>query len=177
MKTTKKKITTRGNRPIMTKQKFDALTKTQQRVELAKDVIRQVEAGLFKPTHGIYFRGKKGRLATDRHCDTPEITERDVKEIINLPEQQCYCCAKGALVLSYVKNFNGVKSGDLDEDLAPLRNIFGDNFWDRIEGIFEWDNPIQDSGKESATKELSLVMKEIIRTNGRAFKEIKSPTP
>jgi hypothetical protein len=79
---------------------FTKLSKSEQSVAIAKDVIKQIKAEKYTPTSGWYIRGALTRLDN----------EADVQTNLNV---SCNCCALGASLLSTVKYKNTLKIEDL----------------------------------------------------------------
>lgn len=123
---------------LLNKIDFDALAPNEQRVAICKDVIARLNAQKIVPNHGNFF------INRDIVVSDSALT---VQESINT--KPCQACAKGALLCSWVGNFNNVERDGLelvDEvtnsmfGIVPeLVDIFGREMLDNIEAAFERD--------------------------------------
>lgn len=123
---------------LIDKLAFDKMSKAQKRVALALDVIarikqKNIKAGvgdLFSNSYDIESAVEYGKSAS-------------IKEVIN--STPCEVCAKGALLASFIGNFNRYKevssfSPNLDREYpTPIKKIFGRVLLDAIEVCFERD--------------------------------------
>ena len=175
----------------LTKEQFEKLKPRKQRVYLAQDVLEQLRIRKFVATTGVfieeldyddYTRGAKLKKAIPLSSSAKKVLEKF---------ESCHVCAKGALVCSYVLNFNEKIVGDIQNsniyDNRELKNIFGEFLWNFIEALFEGNTvyvfansadpdeyPIvlgdneermyNDSGRAYS---MESVMKNIIRNNGQ----------
>jgi hypothetical protein len=119
--------------------KFYKLTKAQQRVHIAKDVLLQLKSKKFIASKGCYISSNELEN---------KINEHDSIELKSLLPTiaSCEVCAKGSLFLSEVMNRNDFKVGRDEEDFNTigiskisrrLNDIFTDNQLDLIETAFE----------------------------------------
>jgi len=159
---------------LIDKKTFKSLTAAQKRVEIAKDVLLRIKKKMVSPTVGQFFTNLDDVIGGLDWKDS-------VQEAIN--NSQCEVCAKGALVCSWVGNFNRVKKKDVVgfdidlryEDSFPksLVKLFGRDMLDCIENNFEgmdygW------ASKEASKRgihpkycgNLAAIMKNIIKNNG-----------
>lgn len=89
----------------MAKKKFDDLTRSEQRVEIAKDVLKQIYKNRFVPTKGTYVRAVT-------HKSLPAL-ESDAEVCDIMRRRKCEVCALGALFLSAVDKHDNLKVSDL----------------------------------------------------------------
>ncbi len=154
---------------LLNKEEFDALPANLQRVEIAKDVIMRMESNL--------LTGRQGNLLTSGIIDFYD-SIGDPQDFFNSPDNRCSACAKGALICSWVGNFNStswrsvhsysykVESGFPDE----LISIFGYEMLDQIEVEFEgkkhaWNHTPKAVGCDYSGN-LYAIMENIIENNG-----------
>ena len=162
----------------MTKKQFDKLTPAKQRVFVAQDVLLQLKAEKYVAKRGYYVSSPT--LCADGWSNNDASAQQMIKEEV------CHVCAKGALVCSYVRNFNNmqIKNLPLTANNHPeLNEIFGRRLWNIIEALFEgWifdkngfvnqsmlhnntpDYPYNHKNKRFTIESL---MKNIIRNNGK----------
>ena len=159
----------------MTKNQFNRLSKFKKRISVAKDVLLQLKLKKFVPSPGTYLE-----MRVDYEYD-----DSAQKVIQAAPE--CEVCAKGALVCSYILNYNNATMDQVDdgiEDYPEMVEIFGESLWNIIEALFEgwkfdkdgeschsyWEVddeamfPYNQNGK---TYSLESIMKNIIRNGGK----------
>lgn len=160
----------------MAKKKFEELSIEEQRVEIAKDVLKQVNVGRYLPSRGVYVRAlvrKEVRVDDTQVCDL-------------LGRKKCEVCGLGALMLSTIDKANhlrvkdlyrhGSSSIDLFNTLGLPRNV--DTYLDKffsvdqrklIERGFEnWscgDNYYHENEFDPVVR-MTLVMENIIANNG-----------
>jgi hypothetical protein len=128
---------------LIDKKTFDKLSLNEKRVALAKDVIARIEADNFKENSGELFRGAASYK-----------TGLDPKDAIN--NNTCEVCARGAILCSWIGNFNEVKWNEIDHILPQSRvssplvsvysstlfppqilEVFGREMLDNMEAAFE----------------------------------------
>lgn len=123
---------------LIEKKEFNKLTAAQKRVAIANDVLERLRLEMLIPNRGSLFSGEVLRKMINRRIGD------DAKTLVN--SVPCEACAKGALVCSWVGNFNKVSASDMsayDYDLgkkrypAPLMKLFGREQLDLIEAYFE----------------------------------------
>ena len=85
-------------------QKFNKMSKAERRVAVAKDVIKQINSGLFT-AESYYFHPKRKILEN--------VSEAD------LPKTSCYVCGIGAAAIAKIMKFN-----NYDFDNRPSNSIF-----------------------------------------------------
>lgn len=118
---------------VLTKEEFEALPVLQQRVLIAKDVIANIKSKKFNPARGVYFSTSRLDLQGFKHSGD----NNDVDAKTYIKSNDCFVCAKGAAVCSYVQKFNSIKVSQLSDELAPVVRIFGHRLWSEIEAQFE----------------------------------------
>jgi len=78
------------------------LTKSQMRVAVAKDALKQIELEKYKACSGVYVDYE---LEDRIHESEPN---SQVQDIIKKYTKPCEVCARGALLLSSIRKFNDV---------------------------------------------------------------------
>jgi hypothetical protein len=159
---------------LLDKKKFDKLPANQKRVVICQDVLARIKARLIAPDQGdlLHQRGVFSRAISPQ-------------ETFN--SKKCAACAKGALICSWVGNFNKVSWGELgyfDYDLRAsksyppaLLRIFGRKMLDNMEAAFEqspnsWSysseetKPYRTMFKNGSKGLLQKIMKRIIKNDG-----------
>ena len=110
--------------------KFKSLSKAEQRVLIARDVIAQVNKKKYKPSTGAYLtlvNNFYNHWSVQEHID----------------EIECRCCALGACLLSTTKFKNKLNFGDVDslcsksDSWKLLRGVFSHSQINMIEYAFE----------------------------------------
>lgn len=127
------KITT-----LLNEVEFNALSPNEKRVAIAKDVIIRIYADNLIEERGQIFQGQ---VTYDK--------EIDPKDAINT--KTCEVCARGALLCSWIGNFNNVSWRELrvlsgyraeyssENFPEPLLEVFDRVMLDNIEAAFEAD--------------------------------------
>lgn len=142
------------------------LTPDQMRVAIAKDVIKQIDAHIYKATQGIYFKqiiGMDGPFPIHRDKYFNPITQTNVGEI-----KSCQVCAIGSVILSGIRLFNEVEFGRTHKASYDAVQIWFD--MDQailIEKAFEWQSTRFYKRYPAATDRLKAIMKNIIRNKGK----------
>lgn len=159
---------------LLDKKTFDKLPANKKRVAICEDVLARIKARLIRPDQGdlLHYR---------RHYDH----KRSPQETFN--SKKCVACAKGALICSWVGNFNKVSWRDVDyfdydlnhEKSYPpaLLRIFGRKMLDNMEAAFEqtintWSysdaeiKPYTKMFKKNSKGLLQKIMKRIIKNDG-----------
>lgn len=165
--------------------KFWAMTKPQQRVAVAKDVIKQLNNGFLDAREGVYFRPEFNEII--------EIPQLD-KAITQIKKQGGHCtvCGIGGCFVSLVRLGDKVEteeifgvfieprdSGDDYKMKQLLRKVFTPDQLSMIECAFErytghGDAPYQDRIKAAqfgrqysdSKNRLIAIMKNIIKNKG-----------
>lgn len=116
---------------------FEQLSPAEKRIAICRDVIARIDGGLICPQNGSFFA----------NFELIRNEEQSPQETLNTRE--CQVCAKGALMCSWVGNFNKADWHTLegfDESLnyinypsypEQLLEIFGREMLDNIEAAFE----------------------------------------
>lgn len=163
---------------ILNKESFDCLSKAKKRVAIAQDVIQRIDANKILPNNGNFFNNR---------CDLDH--KKDPKESFNT--QTCEVCAKGALMVSWVGNFDNASWRDIEEfgeeigDMSyplELLDIFGRKMLDNIEAAFEsktyiWhydENVTFDYAEQFKEYDLRGIMQYIVDHKGN-FPLLKNP--
>jgi hypothetical protein len=141
------------------------LTKAQQRVAIAKDVIKQIHGGTLTVATGRYCEGHYSYLNKffkDNTC----ITRHNVVEI----RGNCLCCALGSMLLSRVFLGNKVPRHAWSDGIGweecrdGLRCFTGDHLIE-IECAFERGHPLYRKIPDP-TDRLLAIMQNIVDHNG-----------
>lgn len=106
------------------------LTKAQKRIAIAKDVLKQLEAGNYDPNYGGFV--------SSWAFQNLMVTQDSIKKLT--PSMRCGVCAIGAALVSKTKLFNGgeYRSGDGRESIQDLlAPIFSKKQTQEIEAAFE----------------------------------------
>src|SRR5437868_518082 len=91
----------------MTPEQFKQLTKAEQRVAIAKDVIAQVKVKRYKPSGGAYIILEGG----NEHLDKEPIQE-NINKL-----KECEVCAIGSAILSIAKYKNTIRFNEVSQGL------------------------------------------------------------
>lgn len=123
---------------LIDKEHFEKLSPAAKRVAIAEDVLERLHTGKL-------HSGKQGLIKFPERYESQLGAPGDsAQEIVN--ENICSCCAKGALMVSWVGNFNEVSFGELEwfsYDLSnrsypgALLDLFGREQLDLIEVYYE----------------------------------------
>jgi hypothetical protein len=152
--------------PTLDKEEFEKLSRAEQRVAIAQDVITRDKAGLFGTADDLNFRST---FLYEKSLG--EFIASNAKDFFN--SKKCHVCAKGALVCAWVGNFNSYTAHDISNFSLCIENpkkypeqlfeIFGRELLDLIEKAFEgW----YEFRGEEYTKKLSLIMQNIVDNDG-----------
>lgn len=154
------------------------LTKTQKRVVIAKDALKQLKLGFYEAENLTWVESKWLReqklLSSSLIAD---IIKEELQPILLKANPVCQVCARGALLLSMVRKFDNYSSIDLcigNEN--EMRNLFGSQQIDKMEAAFElWpQNNERYEPKANAFGEkfrtpgerLIAILKNVIKNNG-----------
>lgn len=89
------------------------LTKAEKRVEIAKDVLKQIKANKYNPTCGIWVMDSYGYEVDDLISYTKVVKETDAvdlkKDVVCKLNGTCSVCALGSLFVSAIDKFNHTK--------------------------------------------------------------------
>lgn len=117
--------------------KFKKMTAAEKRVQIAKDVIAQLDTKRLRAFEGVYVRGRGGSSNLKIDPEVFLLDETLDTEVRDLLAPQCDVCAKGGLFVAAVDRFDKLKLGD---DLCPIGNHGGCS--DPVEyltGFFEYN--------------------------------------
>ena len=168
------------------KKPFNRLSKSQQRVAIAKDVLLQLRKKRFRSKLGSYVRIPNLWGVEDNY--------RQANECILDGSATCQVCAKGALFMSHVMKTNHISLRDVDDigeyKIKERLKMFSIGQLDLIECAFEKrviedgdrilrdyndinesytslsKSAIQFGRKHKKADRLSAIMKNIIKNNG-----------
>lgn len=160
---------------------FKSLSKAEQRVFIAKDVLESLKLKKYKAEHLIYVETNTSKADEDSKFN---------QDFVNCDDFSCKVCALGAIFTSKVKIANGFESGfdlylynpDLDdrEMRNNLEKYFSRSQLKAIEHAFEgFENDVEDSCKTldskykkfhksypNADKRMKAIMNNIIKNKG-----------
>lgn len=90
------------------------LTKAEKRVEIAKDVLKQIKANKYRPTNGIWVMDSNGYKVEDLISYARQVAEEadavDLKkDVVCKLNGTCSVCALGSLFVSAIDKFNHTK--------------------------------------------------------------------
>lgn len=143
--------------PRIPKKKFDAMTNARKRVAIAKDVLLRLKLKKISQKRGAFLITKEMEAIfnSNQHDKGRRLYKGDGQSFVE--ENKCEVCAKGALVLAWVANFNKLKVGDIYDRACTdgIREIFPSPMRDAMESAFEYGR-----------WPLSTVMKWIVKHKG-----------
>lgn len=161
----------------ITKAEFNKLSRPEQRVIIAQDVLAQLALKKFKPMRGYYCSIKTTQAS--HAYDIAHFPLKDSAQKLIQSAEVCHVCAKGAMVCAYVSHFNKRTVGDMrniysDTDMI---NIFGQEMWSELEAQFEGDDTFRARSVYSLLtprqrmasikrKSLKALMQNIIKNKG-----------
>jgi len=149
--------------------KFRKLTRAQQRIAIAKDVIAQVKVGRFVPT-STYFEFNR---SVDNEYDD-SVQNLDMSNCI--AQASCQVCGIGSLFAGAVINADKLKLKDFnfgaerDNQVAYLKRWFTSKQLDLIETVFErWyeDTQGEHHSQQVAMPDIVLKHSPIFRTSSK----------
>lgn len=111
--------------------KFAALPRMKKRVEIAKDVLAQLDIKRYNAEAGTYMAWTNGSYAVK--AETPQAK-------LDMPTVSCSVCAIGAVFCSRVRlgnEIDDVDSHDGDEMIALMADIFSEEELATMETVFE----------------------------------------
>ena len=120
-------------KPTLIETDFNTLTKAQKRVAIAKDVIARI--------HAENLVENRGELIKNLYDVS---TTKSLKDEIN--NHKCEVCARGAILCSWIGNFNKITEDDIRECVrcfrsndfpAEILDVFDREMLDNIEAAFE----------------------------------------
>ena len=160
-------------------------TAAEKRIEILKDAMLQIEAGRYKPAHGVYCS-----LNYESNFKISEIANSQTNpyavelnkylDVVITPRKPCHVCAKGALAVSAIAKFNDyslgrAKSQGITDASDRARKYLGVRNADNMEIIFEsWrDKGISDKIIDkwykrypNSTKRILAIFRNAIRNKG-----------
>lgn len=123
------------------------MTKAETRVQIAKDVLKQIKLGTLKPKNGTFierlrpFRRKSAFGGTyNEYCFYDEDKPHPEQLCEVLEKLPCKVCALGGIFAATVKRFNkfeSVPNLNMDEGYDYLNSYFSKQQLDMIECSFE----------------------------------------
>ena len=108
---------------------YKKMTRAERRVAICKDVIQQLDAGRY--------------IASSTYLELANAGDELVETKDNpISDKTCYLCGKGAMFVSKVSKFNGVKPFVPDDTcesdmISGVSDAFSENQMDIIEELFE----------------------------------------
>ena len=157
-----------------TNRRFDKMTASQKRVQIARDVIKQVELKRVTPTRGVYVEN----FGVAFPINSSEFSELSKSQL-----DSCSACALGSMFLSAVDRKNKLSMLNMgsyvpgqhlnlysDDTRDYLGKFFSQEQLAEIEDSFEDDR--RDDLKVSDKKHMVAIMENII-ANGGKFKPSK----
>jgi len=144
---------------MMSKKKFEKMTKAEKCVAIAKDVLKQLHIGKIKATSGVYLG----------HVDS---LKNGNQYIYAKPNQPCQACALGALFVSKYNLFNGYWENNIS--CVNLQNrlygYFSEEQLDEIEDFFEYSCMEEVENDEDR---MIMIMQNIIDHKGKFQRNVK----
>ncbi len=154
---------------MITKEEFDKLSKTKKRIEIAKDVLKQLKARKLNVKKGDYC-----------YINNEIFANKNLKNVLSKFRKSCEVCALGACFLSIISIIDNFVLDDCytigRHKMSPyLKLAFTDNQLDLIECSFEgWTDYFTEAekkatrfhAKDSPEVRLKAIMKNIIQNNG-----------
>ena len=149
----------------MARKSFDKLSRNEQRVVIAKDLILRLDAKKFIAITGTYFRVP----LTDKEAADGSIEVRDL-----LKQKTCRGCQIGGMFLCAVDRHNKLSLDEIEflnnNDAGMreyLRQFFSDMQLQELEAAFErWDE-FKEWDVERAEDRMRSIAQNIIRNKGR----------
>ena len=85
------------------------MTKAEKRVEIAKDVLKQIKANKYSPECGVWFRDSNDKYLEDfLDYQTGQLIDAK-KDIVEKLVGTCKVCALGSLFISAIDKYNHTK--------------------------------------------------------------------
>jgi len=135
---------------------FEKMTDAQKRVAIAKDVIAQLDAGIYMPFSNYFF------------IEGSPTQQLDDKSIRGTP---CFVCAKGAFFVSRFGKFNGLPKMvpfEIGTRARALHRLpeFPASISRDIEQCFECYDPYKHLASVTADDRLRIIAQNIIDNKG-----------
>lgn len=157
------------------------LTKAEKRIEIAKDVLKQIKSNKYRPTSGIWVMDSNGYEVEDLVSYARQVAEEadavDLKkDVVCRLNGTCSVCALGSLFVSAIDKFNHTKLNpgyrvnwidSEDSESNPLLKWFSAKQLLLIESTFE-------GGHGGWANEAMYILskKELLHWNKYAFPAI-----
>jgi hypothetical protein len=107
---------------------FSRMTKAQQRVRIAKDVIEWIEAEKFRPTNGTYINNLQASARDLRRRDSEKLGERQARDVVrDAKKDYCQVCAIGAAFMCALDRADKLKMKDAGFSLGGLGGLYFDD--------------------------------------------------
>lgn len=122
--------------------RFAMMTPREKKVQIAKDVLMQLDAGLLDARSGTYFASLKASRLLSKLLDKNDDVDVELKEVLD-KTPQCEVCAIGAAFVCAVKRegsllvTNLVECRDLMVEYLTEKEIFSDDELTLMEVAFE----------------------------------------
>lgn len=164
------------------KDRFKNLTMAQKRVAIARDVLAQLDLGLYTAGWGYghtpVFNPRIGKTITPLSSLDPLTTQR---LLLSKNRPTCAACAKGCVMLSLVRHRDGLKYDDIpDQAGTSCPREFSKTQWDMIEIAYEgfdrfltsthtgheWRPDLLYSTPDGRHARLVAIMENIIKNKG-----------
>lgn len=131
----------------MSNKKLETMTKLQQRVAIAENILKLIHSGRIKAKSGVYLRKLKARGWPK--CD-----------------EKCCACVVGALFVSKYQLFGGDWDEPIDADYGDrLSPYFSDRQLDKMENAFEGPR-LRDQGLSNDDYRMMAIMQNLIDHHG-----------
>ena len=153
---------------------FNKLPEWRQRVEIAKDVLKQLDMETYIAESGTYLTAKV------KEFDIQNLHSTEIDKLVKENKITCKVCAKGALFMSHVMktdNCTYEKATSMgDREMGRRLNMFSPSQLEEIEESFEgWFQTneksdvakfIQRTKMKSDIERMTEIMKNIIKNKG-----------
>lgn len=107
------------------------MTIEEQRVEVAKDAILQLQSEIYEPTDELYFSGQLKLKLSRAEKDV------DAQPAVLENSKACDVCVKGALLLSVIRKYDGYTVGELYSYCGGSIRLFDSENLFLIEDYFQ----------------------------------------
>lgn len=156
---------------------YKKASRNERKVMIAKDVLALLKKKEITASDGYYVHGREA--FRENYVDFKTgVTQQQLLDGDWLKQEECECCAKGALFLAKRRIGGGEKAIiSLNFNSSnPLGDAFSNQEWDLVEGLFE-DNldlgelPIGilkflKETQDNPKKRMKKIMKAIVKLNG-----------
>lgn len=143
------------------------LTKVEQRIVIARDVVKQVKAGRYRATEGVYSY-------LSSYCAWDQV--QDEADQMRAGETRCPVCAIGAAIVSAIGLFNGTAAENFlktNNEHTAVRKYFTAKQAREMEAAFEhydcWSGPAALWGRqwEDPADRLEAIYTNIAENEGQ----------